>query len=459
MKKRVVVLGFVFLCLAVNGLANEPVWDDMGRGNSNLSTCFIDPQDTDIIYIGTNNAILKTEDGGAVWENLLVLSGANTAVNFLTDREGSIYAATGNGLYLSGNKGKSWKKIFQGKNASERECISAAVLPYGIFAGTGSGLFFSQDKGRSWNRQAIGVADSHILAIACDIKEPDYVYVACAQGLYRSSDKGQSWEKVFTAIVFEDNADLSDDFDDGDENTEHTVSNIRYVSIDPNNLNRLYLATSGGVYKSADRGKSWEPMTSFGLLNKEIKFLLISKDSAVYAVTKSGIFGYKNERWYELSLRLVTGEIRFLSADNKGNLYAACDNGLFKAKMGSQGVAQTEDIAQTYDKYEPSIAQVQEAAIRYAEVEPEKILEWRKAAAKKALLPQLSVSLDRNATDLWHWEGGSTTKGEDDILRRGKDAVEWDLTLSWDLSELIWNQNQNIPYWNGINSTIKQANY
>ncbi|MFH1641108.1 MAG: hypothetical protein ABIA66_03990, partial [Candidatus Omnitrophota bacterium] len=339
MKKRIVVLvlGFVFLCLVVNGFAKESVWDDIGRGNSNLRACFIDPQDSDIIYIGTNNAILKTEDGGVVWKNLLLVSGANTAVNFLTARAGSIYAATGNGLYLSGNKGKSWKKIFQGKNASERECVSAAVLPYGIFVGTRSGLFFSKDKGRSWNRQPIGVADSHILAIACDIKQPDYVYVACAQGLYRTTDKGQSWEEVFAAIAFEDNADLSDDFEDGDESTEHTVSNIRHASIDPNNLNRLYLATSEGVYKSEDRGKAWEMMTSFGLLSKEIKFLLITKDSAVYAVTKSGIFGHKNERWYELSLRLVTEEIRFLSADNKGNLCAACDNGLFKAKIDFQG--------------------------------------------------------------------------------------------------------------------------
>ena len=65
-----------------------------------------------------------------------------------------------------------------------------------------------------------------------------------------------------------------------------------------------------------------------------------------------------------------------------------------------------------------------------------------KASGKKALLPQVSVGVDRNTADLWHWEGGSTTKTDDDILRRGKDTVDWDLTLSWDLGDLIWNNDQ-----------------
>ena len=57
-------------------------------------------------------------------------------------------------------------------------------------------------------------------------------------------------------------------------------------------------------------------------------------------------------------------------------------------------------------------------------------------------MPQISVGLDRNSTDLWHWEGGSTTKTDDDVLRRGKDTVDWGVSLSWDLSELVWNDAQ-----------------
>ena len=58
------------------------------------------------------------------------------------------------------------------------------------------------------------------------------------------------------------------------------------------------------------------------------------------------------------------------------------------------------------------------------------------------MLPQLSIGFDRNSADLWHWEGGSTTKADDDILQRGRDTIDWDISLSWDLGELIWNEDQ-----------------
>ncbi|TRZ93917.1 hypothetical protein D4R78_07285, partial [bacterium] len=35
-----------------------------------------------------------------------------------------------------------------------------------------------------------------------------------------------------------------------------------------------------------------------------------------------------------------------------------------------------------------------------------------------------------------------TTKTDDDILRRGRDSINWDVSLKWDLSELIFNDAQ-----------------
>jgi hypothetical protein len=95
-----------------------------------------------------------------------------------------------------------------------------------------------------------------------------------------------------------------------------------------------------------------------------------------------------------------------------------------------------------YSQDEPKISEIQQVAIRYAQVEPEKILEWRQAAAKKAWLPQLSVGVDRDTGDLWHWETGSSTKSGDDLLVPGKETIGWDVRLSWDLGELVWNNDQ-----------------
>ena len=98
---------------------------------------------------------------------------------------------------------------------------------------------------------------------------------------------------------------------------------------------------------------------------------------------------------------------------------------------------QTQDILKRFET-EPTISDVQEAAIKYAEVHPDKIKAWRESANKKALLPNVSVGLDRYVIDYWHWDSGTSP----DTLQKGKDAVSWDVTMTWDMGELIWTSDQ-----------------
>jgi len=98
---------------------------------------------------------------------------------------------------------------------------------------------------------------------------------------------------------------------------------------------------------------------------------------------------------------------------------------------------QTQDVLKNFEG-EPNISDIQEAAIKYAEVHPDKIKEWRGAAGKRALLPNVSVGMDRYVTDYWHWDSGTNP----DTLQKGKDAVGWDVTMTWDMGELIWNSDQ-----------------
>jgi hypothetical protein len=446
MKKYIVILAMLVLSMCGFGVsvdAKDLVWQDIGRGNLNLNVVLINPDNPSVIYIGSSNAVLKTENGGLSWESILSIKGQNRAVNFLLfdpQNKNCLYAATGNGLFYSANQGKSWARIFQGKNYLENECTAVSILASRIYLGTKAGLFVSKDKGRSWSKEAGKIGKSDILGIACDLKGPDYIYVACVDGVFKTENNGGSWERTFVANPTEDSNDREEKEDDQDEGGRNSY--VRYISIDPNNPNYLYLATSRGVYKNQDRGRTWQFLSDYGLLNRDTKFLLLSNKSEVYAVTKSGIFKYEDERWQELSLRLAAGEINFLSLDRADNIYAACDKGLFKANLEYVNENSQINTIALYYKDEPGIREIQGAAIKYAEVEPEKIKQWRAQAAKKAWLPQVSLGLDRNATDLWHWESGSTTKSEDDMLRKGRDNIDWDVTLSWDLGELIWNDDQ-----------------
>jgi len=446
MKKILLIISvavLLVLFLKVFVFAFEATWQDISGANLNLKALLVNPDNPRLIYIGSDKGVFKSEDAGASWRNVLSIRGKNKVMNFISSGPlagDSLYAASGNGLFYSPNQGKNWYRIFKGKSSLESECTVLAVLRGEIYLGTKDGLFTSKDSGRSWYKQAGRLGSSHILSIAASGKDPQYAYVVCPDGVYRTNNNGESWVKIFTAHQVENNNEPESEPEERDE--EGRGPNVKYVSVDPNNTNEIYIATLTGVYKSRDRGESWEALTSYGLLSRNVNFLLVSSKSFIYAVTRSGVFDYQAERWRELSLGLRADEISGLSPDNKGNLYAACNTGLYKVNIRDEVDSKNASQIILYAKNEPDISQVHKAAIRYSEVEPEKIMLWRKQAAKKALLPKISLGVGRNVTDLWHWETGSSTKNGDDNLTRGRDAIEWNTTLSWDLGEIIWNPDQ-----------------
>jgi len=454
MKKNALVLvvgGLLIFGLRISVFGSDIAWQEIGRENRNLATVLIDPDNPNIIYIGANNSVLKTEDGGKSWKNTLTIKGQNKSVNSLkfspADRN-AIYVATGNGLFYSANCGKSWDRVFKGRSYSENECTAFVVLPLGIYLGTKEGLFVSNDLGRSWHKETGKLSNSHIITIASSFKEPESIYLACVDGIFKSKDKGLSWEKIFNVHPTEGDSDHEEKIEGQDE--EEQFSDIRYLTLDPNNLNHLYLATSRGVYRSQDKGGSWDLLSGAGLIQRDVKFLLVSGESQLYAVNKSGIFKYDNDHWQELSLGLMATEISFLALDNQNNLYAASDKGLFKREHFSLKDKEKYDALTLYSRNEPKIGEIQKAAVRYAQVEPEKIKEWRRLAAKRALLPNLSVGIDRDnnrttSSSIWGIYGNGSTPGryyigpDDQTRYKNKN---YSISLTWELGDLIYSDAQ-----------------
>ena len=152
MKKIFLVYALCVLFCGTKALGAEMVWNEIGRGNSDIKSVLVDPDNAHLIYLGSSRAVLKSEDGGQNWRDILVLRGANSAAHLLVfdprDRN-TVYAATAAGLYRSNNQGKNWSRIFRGSNYLESDCRAIAVLPAAIFLGTKGGLLVSKDQGRS----------------------------------------------------------------------------------------------------------------------------------------------------------------------------------------------------------------------------------------------------------------------------------------------------------------------
>ncbi|MFA6217664.1 MAG: hypothetical protein WDL87_08470 [Candidatus Omnitrophota bacterium] len=446
-------LRFLFLtmimatCFCSLSKAQDPGWQNISGDNRQINSILIDPDDQKIIYAGSNGVVLKSQDGGESWRVVLFIKGQNMKIHSLvfslTDKN-IICAATGNGLYMSVDHGKSWKRVFKGKNYLESVCVCAAISNSTLYVGTKGGFFVSDDLGLSWRKEQGALGDQSIRALIVDTVTDGCVYVLSGHSVFKKESGQYSWQKTFSIIDREpaEENELEDDSAENDDPQEHQQS-FKDLKVNAADRNTLFLATARGAYKTVDGGLNWELLTSYGLLDQDICSLCLFTDKLLFAATKSGVFLFNGQRWKEVYTTHALKDINSIVCDKSGNLFAATAQGLMKITLKDfpeEGLADVSDKVSAPE--EPMIQEIHAAAIQYAELEPEKILRWRKAAAKKAWLPKMTVGWDRNASNLWHWESGSTTKPDDDELRRGKDFIDWDLTVSWDFSELLWNNDQ-----------------
>ena len=84
--------------------------------------------------------------------------------------------------------------------------------------------------------------------------------------------------------------------------------------------------------------------------------------------------------------------------------------------------------------HEPTMAQVREAAIRYAEVSPEKITRWRRHAALHALLPSVDMGWDRDHSLNTHFDEGTFPRFQ--IIETEDRDAGVDVSLKWELGNL-----------------------
>jgi photosystem II stability/assembly factor-like uncharacterized protein len=161
-----------------------------------------------------------------------------------TDVEGrhGLLAATMNGLYRTVDETKGWEQIdIQGYDF-KAPVFSVSTHPKEegvIFVGARSGLFISHDRGVSWSHIERGPTDKPVKAIARDPNDPNFIIIGTNQFVYRSTNGGRSWTVRGGGVP---------------------VGDFTSVCINPLNANEVMVADyrRGGVYRSGDKGYTWE---------------------------------------------------------------------------------------------------------------------------------------------------------------------------------------------------------
>ncbi len=149
------------------------------------------------------------------------------------------------GVFRSDDRGVHWR------DTNSPPTYALAVDPTTsatIYLGTrGSGILKSNDEGASWTgvEGLVTPFSRYISAIVVDGTAPDTLYAATLGGVYKSFDRGCTWQAMNTGLP------LSED-------TLYTETLV----IDPSNPAILYLGTfSSGAYRSTDAGSSWSPIS------------------------------------------------------------------------------------------------------------------------------------------------------------------------------------------------------
>lgn len=448
--KQAGIFGLAFLLFWTGISFADIYFKDVTRGikDAGLNAVAVDPQNQETVYLGSSKGIYKTTNGGINWINILSV---RADVNFIAINPQNpleVYAATNNGLYKTENGGKDWKKNFSGAGEGERNILCIAIdKSNNIYIGTQGGIFVSRDVGENWQDLGGRLNNLSVRFIAIHPFDTKTIYSATGQGVFKSKDSGNSWERIFITQKQEEvDVTALEDLDEleTDELTQAS-GEVRAIYIDPLNPKDIYLASLNGVYITNDSGASWKAIEQAGLQGLSVKSITASvKDlSVLYAATDRGMFEYSSKlnKWRQLYNGLTSNDIRMLVFDNSGShLWLATSNGIFKSEQSeaiNENFKKGQDILSYFDN-EPTIKEIQDAAIRYAEVHPDKIASWRKQAKLKAVLPDLSFSADTNLTDFRHWDSGTNP----DTLLRGKKDIDYTATLSWDLGDFIWSTDQ-----------------
>ncbi len=453
MKKIIFTIASLILLMAASLVCAETVWKDVGRGisGSDFRAVAIDPGNAETVYVNSAEEVYKTTDGGASWKVIFSARSTGNTINTIVVDAEHLYVGTVKGLYRSSDEGSRWERIFSSIGNGKRGVLFVTVDPRdadAIYIGTGYGLLFSRDGGDTWKKGRNLSLNLGVHYIAIDYSDNRIIYAAADNGVHKSLNRGMDWERILGANVSEEEESVWEEDETG---AAADMAEIRCIAIDPEDSNTLFAGTSRGLLISMDSGQTWKATGSIGLVSRGIRHLVIDPGGIVYAGTDRGVFEYSmtTESWDEAFKGLGSRDVRYIAMAEAGAvplLWTAAERGIFRTVVRrtvelDEAMKAEEVFRQFAD--EPTIEEIRQATIIYAEVHPSKIRKWRKAAARKALFPDLRLALGkgRDWQSSTYFYSTSSQKYTNDDITQGNDKA-WSISATWELGELIWNNDQ-----------------
>jgi len=229
-------------------------WRLLGRAGARqdavITAIVVDPRDADVLFASARTqdpaaggGIFRSSDGGRSWRTSGLEGQAVRALAIAPSDADILVAGTLDGVYRSHDNGKSWNRISPEHHEELRNLDSLAVDPRDpqtIYAGTFHLPWKTTDGGQSWRPIHDGmIDDSDVMSLFVDRATPGRVYAGACSGIYRSD--ADEWQKI--------------------QGIPYAARRTSTITQDPGHPDSVFAATSEGLWKTSDAGRTWHRST------------------------------------------------------------------------------------------------------------------------------------------------------------------------------------------------------
>jgi len=304
------------------------------------------------IILGTEGAgVLQSSDRGRTWTATNTGFSERFVSRLLFDAAGRrlLVAVWGTprygGVFVSSGVRGPWIRLGQGLDG--RQVLSLALLGNVVLAGTDDGIFAWAPKAADWTRlpTRLDGREAHPRVTGLFALPPHRLLAATSNGVIRSPDGGRTWTQPILG----------------------GADQISDLAVSPSNLDLVVAAARSGFFRSDDGGVSWRRVASKleGVTPHALAFMP-SDDRVLFVTTSGGLFrsGDQGATWLRVDGGIPHSDLTGIAVNPDGRtiyasdftwggIYRSVDGGLTWARMPTDGLGSDRVWTLGLDPAEP----------------------------------------------------------------------------------------------------------
>ncbi|MFT4664180.1 MAG: hypothetical protein ACI8YQ_001841 [Polaribacter sp.] len=286
----------VLYCGTETGFVNKSIdngmnWDLLAREYSfggAVTALAIHPLDENIVYVGAGMQIHKTTDGGETWTAMLPSNGLFPAdqITIDTNNPNKIFAAGGEGIYLSTDDGNIWSNVWNAQTYDVHTKSDNSDMVYGISNVNGNfTIAISIDGGTTFNIDpnfpTIQDQAGGLLAVSPAAPDDLFAILLAADNtplLYKGNMLSNTWDLIATGQTNAFPLNNGQGFFD------------LALEVSPTDPDLIFAGTST-LYKSTNGGASFTIIGGYGgdfPIHPDIQDMKILDDGSTWVATDGG---------------------------------------------------------------------------------------------------------------------------------------------------------------------------